>query len=393
MRAPPRGRRKRRAAAGLLAALTLCGCASPASRTSSDFARTVAAHPERGCYVDRVPDVRVVDTRGAVSALASLLSFWGPRTSAEQARGLYNEFAKTWGEAAAVALVAQRRGCWAVALHGSPELLKERLRAGVPVLIDLPIDLRKGNWRRFSLAVGYDDDQQIYLCHEGRSEPVKYTYSGLDRWWKRTGYWMMVVCPPERATWTLSAEELLSRGRYFDAADRLQEAEDDLDRAVALDPGNSAIYVSSANVDRRRGHLGEAEAMYRKALEVNPGDSRAMNNLAYLLADSGDEFTEAETLARNALLLEPTNPRTLDTLGFVLMRAGRPGQAVHFLEQARARSAKLAAAEREEIALHLARAYHAAGQAELAVRVVAELRQLNPDLKLPADLQGLHPDP
>jgi tetratricopeptide (TPR) repeat protein len=290
-----------------------------------------------------------------------------------------------------MALVAREHGFWAHVGAGDQEQIKERVRAGVPVLIDLPIDTRKRNWRRLSLVVGFDDAQQRFLCHEGQGRPIRYTYEGLDRWWKHTRYWMMVICPPDRAAWSLRAEEYLSRGRYYESLNQLAEAEDDLDRAAEMNPSDSAVYVSLANVERKRGHRDEALAMYRKALDVREDDARAMNNLAYMLAEEDGGLAEAEALARNALLLEPTNPRTMDTLGVVQSRQGRHDKAAHFFEQAMARAGKLAAAERDEIAVHLAQAYRAGGRDAEAAKVVADLLRRNPDLRLPEDLRALHP--
>ena len=373
----------------VLCALLLAGCSTPGTR--QDFSSQLVHHPEQGIVVPRVPDYPATDMRAANSTLADVLAYWNPKIMPDEVDRLFRSHLEAAGELTSMALVAQEKGCWTHIGKGSPETLKERLRAGIPVLIDLPIDPRKEKWRRLSVVVGYDDGLGRYLCHEGRVEPVTYTYAGLERLWQGTGYWMMIVCPPERATWELTWQELLSRGRYHDSQNRLAEAEEDLQRASKLRPDDSGIQISEANIRLKRGDPAGAEAHYRSVLDKDPLDSRALNNLAYLLADQGRNLPEAEELAHRAVLREPTNPRTLDTLGLIHLKKEELKKSIHYFEQARARSRKLTADEQDQIAMHLAQAYHAAGHDELAYNVVEEIRRHRPDIALPDELRDLKP--
>ena len=53
-----------------------------------------------------------------------------------------------------------------------------------------------------------------------------------------------------------------------------------------------------------------------------------MNNLAFLLAETGESLDEALKLARQAVGKEPNNPAFLDTLGFVYLKRDKNDDAI-----------------------------------------------------------------
>jgi membrane associated rhomboid family serine protease/Flp pilus assembly protein TadD len=73
--------------------------------------------------------------------------------------------------------------------------------------------------------------------------------------------------------------------------------------------------------ERRRGS--EAEALYRRLLELRPNDPEVLNGLAYLYADVLDtHLDEAERMARKALQADPNDEGILDTLAWVYFKQG-----------------------------------------------------------------------
>ena len=67
-------------------------------------------------------------------------------------------------------------------------------------------------------------------------------------------------------------------------------------------------------------------------MQAAPNDVAALNNLAWLLADS--DTARAETLARRANSIVPQAGAIADTLGWVLIKAGKYQEAVRVLKQA-----------------------------------------------------------
>ena len=73
----------------------------------------------------------------------------------------------------------------------------------------------------------------------------------------------------------------------------------------------------------------EAKQVARRALTARPKDAAAMNNLAYLLAETGDSLDEAVKLARDAVNEAPNDPVFQDTLGFVYLKRDQNDDALH----------------------------------------------------------------
>ncbi|MCG8619880.1 MAG: tetratricopeptide repeat protein, partial [Desulfobacterales bacterium] len=72
----------------------------------------------------------------------------------------------------------------------------------------------------------------------------------------------------------------------------------------------------------RMGKPDQAEAMYLKALEVDPNHIPAVNNLAYLYAQQDRELNKALELARQAKERLGRIPAIMDTLGWVYYKKG-----------------------------------------------------------------------
>jgi len=111
------------------------------------------------------------------------------------------------------------------------------------------------------------------------------------------------------------------------------------------------------------GRLGEAEAAFRRLIELDPQDDAALNDLGFLLADEGRSLEEAVKMLEKAVQLRPEEPVYLDSLGWALHRAGRSSEALPLLQKAAQK-----AREREEpvIREHLGDVYFALGDADRA---------------------------
>lgn len=114
------------------------------------------------------------------------------------------------------------------------------------------------------------------------------------------------------------------------------------------------------------GRTGEAEAAYRRLLEVAPDDPGALNDLGYLLASQRRSLDEAVTMLRRAVEQRPDEPAFLDSLGWALYQNGQPQEALSWLQKAARRAGER---DEPEIREHLGDVYLALG---LPSRAVAE---------------------
>jgi tetratricopeptide (TPR) repeat protein len=101
----------------------------------------------------------------------------------------------------------------------------------------------------------------------------------------------------------------------------------------------------------------EAAAAYRRAVDSEPGNADALNNLAWAYHELGANLDEAGNLCRRAAELRPSHRAYyLDTLGSVLLKQGRAADAIAAFESALAGAADRDASLRAAIQQHLASA-------------------------------------
>jgi tetratricopeptide (TPR) repeat protein len=114
-------------------------------------------------------------------------------------------------------------------------------------------------------------------------------------------------------------------------------------KAVALDPKNSTAPFLLGRILAKTGHQPEALASYRAAVKADPNNILALNNLAYSLAQSGQDLDEALRMALNAQKLRADNPDIADTVGLVYLKKGQTGSALQVFENNVKKYPKIAA--------------------------------------------------
>ena len=119
-------------------------------------------------------------------------------------------------------------------------------------------------------------------------------------------------------------------------ADRLTEAADELERAVAIEPRAEAQYTLGV-IYWQQGNLDRAAAALRAAVAVEPEYADAYATLGAVLKQKGDG-TNAAAALRRAVALRPDSSAPHYTLGQVLEQNGDAAEASqHFAEAERLR--------------------------------------------------------
>ncbi len=121
---------------------------------------------------------------------------------------------------------------------------------------------------------------------------------------------------------------------------RWQEASAELDKADALatKPDEKLyVYFLRGSLYDRQKMYDEAEAQFRKALEIDPQNPTVLNYLGYMLADRGVRLPEALAMIRKAVDLDPQNYAFLDSLGWVYFKSGQYALAEENLRKANER--------------------------------------------------------
>ncbi|MBV7407956.1 tetratricopeptide repeat protein [Maritimibacter sp. DP1N21-5] len=110
------------------------------------------------------------------------------------------------------------------------------------------------------------------------------------------------------------------------------------DDAIALytedHPAQWAVYFARGIVQERQDLWTEAEADFRKALELQPGQPSVLNYLGYSYVEKGENLDEALDMIRDAVEARPNEGYIVDSLGWVYYRLGRYDEAVVEMEKA-----------------------------------------------------------
>jgi tetratricopeptide (TPR) repeat protein len=108
----------------------------------------------------------------------------------------------------------------------------------------------------------------------------------------------------------------------------LAKAQAAADKALALDDQLGEAYNSLAAIKGERGDLEGAEAMYRRALELNPNYTTAYNWYGELLRDHLGRYEEALALQRKAAELDPLSAPIISEVGAALHSLGQFDEAL-----------------------------------------------------------------
>jgi len=110
------------------------------------------------------------------------------------------------------------------------------------------------------------------------------------------------------------------------------------DRAVALleerETPQWFVYYVRAIANERLDNWPEAEADFRRALELNPDHPQVLNYLGYTMVEKGVNLDEALGMIEKAVEARPESGYIVDSLGWVLYRLGRHDEAIEHMERA-----------------------------------------------------------
>jgi tetratricopeptide (TPR) repeat protein len=122
--------------------------------------------------------------------------------------------------------------------------------------------------------------------------------------------------------------------RWKDAADAIDKAD-----TYSTKPEDKIyIYFLRGTLEERQKHYDEAEAQFRKLLEIDPNNSLTLNYLGYMMADRGVRLNEALAMIKKAVQLDPQNYAYLDSLGWAYYKLGQYTLSEESLTKAVARN-------------------------------------------------------
>ncbi len=209
--------------------------------------------------------------------------------------------------------------------------------------------------------------QLALIAHYLRQRKFAEALDECDRAWEK--------CSPE-AVATLHIAALHTSGA---SAERFAPVEGRLSAALDKNPKSIPLLMSLASLRDLQGRYADAEAAYRRILEVDSRHLLALNNLAWLLAQRSGSGTEALELINRAIAAAGPRPELLDTRATVYLALNRSQPAIVDLHQA------IAEAPTANSYFRLARAEQLANNPEAARKALQKAKDAG------LQLQRLHP--
>jgi tetratricopeptide (TPR) repeat protein len=157
-----------------------------------------------------------------------------------------------------------------------------------------------------------------------------------------------------------------------------------LRRAKELMPDNVVAASTLALVLDGMGKVEEAGREYRAVLVRDSNNGVAMNNLAFLLAQSGGSLDEALTLAQRAKQLLPDVTEVSDTLGWIYLKKGLADNAIAAFDEIVRKQP-----ERSTYHYHLGMALAQKGDRVAATAQLKEALKFNPSAEEAAKIREL----
>jgi len=185
------------------------------------------------------------------------------------------------------------------------------------------------------LATGRRDEGLALLREQVEQNPD-------DLWWRLA----MGVAATRAGDWSnaeASLREVLEveqdnadavkhlAGVYYRTG-RLEAARQQFQRAAELSATDPVPRLYLALIAEREGQMEQAAARYDEVVTLSPNNAVALNNLAYILAETTDDLDRALTLAQRAVSASPDDPDIADTLGWVYIKKNLNDSAIGILD-------------------------------------------------------------
>lgn len=172
--------------------IALLSCSGPGRNA---VIKSISAKNSAGRYIENVPFFAQTERMCGPAALASVIGFYGAGTKMEDvAKEVYLEKLKGTLPIDLV-IYAKKKGFEAVYYSGGLDDLKEKLRAGKPLILFLNLGFESYPIGHYVTAVGFDDALEAVLAHSGAVKEDVFSYRELLAAWQKTNFASLLITP------------------------------------------------------------------------------------------------------------------------------------------------------------------------------------------------------
>jgi tetratricopeptide (TPR) repeat protein len=287
-----------------------------------------------------------------------------------------------------VLLAARQRGFDSELVAGDRTMIRESIENGQPLILMLQIFDAPGKGRdlfHYVIVDGFDPDQDLVRVHFGDGETRWVPLQKISSAWADTGFATIRVSPGQRPGGDTDA---IRYAVALEEAGHLDEAEAIYLQLLDTDRESGLVWLNLGNVRLERGLTNEAQVAYRRALELEPDQPDALNNLAWLLLESNSDLNQARDLALRAVSLGGPDPYlSLETLGRIHRVMGHCEEAISTFETALV-TAPSGSTARGWVLYGLALAQRDCGRIEAARANLKRARLESPDRALQEEIDA-----
>ena len=171
-----------------------------------------------------------------------------------------------------------------------------------------------------------------------------------------------------------NGEALVKLGMVQSARGNIDQALETYLEGSKTNPKEMVFYLLAGNIYENKQDWDRAKQQYQKALEVQPENPLASNNLAYVMLQQGGNVDVAFAMAQTARRQLPDNPNSADTLGWAFYHKHVYTSAINLFKEAVKKEPDNALFN-----YHLGLAYAKSGQAALARQQLDRVVKIKPD--------------
>lgn len=207
----------------------------------------------------------------------------------------------------------RKQGLLAYPVEPNLSALLNQVTVGHPVLVMQNLGYNWLPYWHYAVVIGFDVEQNELVLRSGETERWRTTFATFERTWARSGYWGMVVVPPDvlpadpvAARWMSAAHDLEQTGQTAAAKTAYQTA-------LKQWPDSAVAGIALANLYYHQQQFDDADAVYAALLERQPRQAMLWNNRAYTL-QALQCHQVALTAANCAFALSPQDKNVQSTL-------------------------------------------------------------------------------
>lgn len=190
------------------------------------------------------------------------------------------------------------------------EALVTEVAAGRPVLVLENRLLRSMPVWHYAVVIGYDRANEQVILRSGTTEREVISTWQFQRRWGLADRWALLPLEPGEIPARPDLERYMTAAAGLEATGKADAAAAAYERAQSVWPQAALPWLGMANLHHARGDLEAAQRAYVEAIERDPANVAARNNLAETLAQRGcatdarREIARATELARGSSLAE-----------------------------------------------------------------------------------------